>query len=206
MQSRSLGHMICCEWSMLISEDFRFVLRRTAIAWLVGCLISISVAMLGVAELSIPQVIRISIASGFLGFVAILPFSSKAVRRLTGASVVEVLESEVGLFVAFSIGMGIRIIGTVALFLACRYQMGGADGEIAAFVLAWYIYLTLIEIALVLYQSTRRLNPVDFGDKSRCDADVTDVVELCSTGRSIQDCPTGSECPEVERGIASSEV
>jgi hypothetical protein len=161
---------------MFSSDHFRRIVRLAAIAWMVGVAISLLVGISGITALSLGQIARISAASGFLGLVAILPFSNKAVQRLGGASVAEVLSSEVGLFVAFSIGMGIRIAGTVALFLACRYQMVATDGEIAAFVLAWYLYLTLIEIALVLYQSRRHLISQDNSVKASCGPDA---IESC---------------------------
>lgn len=182
---------------MLSSHQFRSILRLTALAWVVGAVIALVVARLASAELLAGQVFRISLASGFLGLVAILPFSERAVRRFAGAAVVDVLQSQVGLFVAFSIGMGIRIVGTVALFLACRYQMVATDGEIAAFVLVWYLYLTLIEIALVLYQSRRHCEDRDH--------DVQDGVDTQSAAsRSVS--RSLVERPPAERMIASTEI
>ena len=181
---------------MLDSSQFRHILRRIALAWGVGCIIALAFGILGISDMAVHRIFRISIASGFLGFAAILPFSSSAARRLGGAPAVELLNGELGLFVAFSIGMGIRITGTVALFLACRYQMVAPDGEIAAFVLTWYLYLTLIEIALVLFQSKRESNSLDcdasrrgnVGVIEQADAVENKTFELYSSRRSDTDC------------------
>ncbi len=40
----------------------------------------------------------------------------------------------------------LRLVGTVALFLLCRYQMAAADELIAAVVVGWYVFLTIVEV------------------------------------------------------------
>jgi hypothetical protein len=49
----------------------------------------------------------------------------------------------------------IRVCGTVALFLACRYQMATPIEKLAAMVLGWYVLLTFVEI-LVLARGLSR--------------------------------------------------
>ncbi len=188
---------------MLDSEQFRHILGRIALAWVVGCAVASLVGVLGLADMAEHRILRISFASGFIGFAAILPFSRKAAWRIGGAPVAGFLAGELGLFVAFSIGMGIRITGTVALFLACRYQMVASEGEIAAFVLVWYVYLTLIEIALVLYRAEPGSNALDSDASKRCDMGVTDPIhtfELYSTRR------LNADCRGAESVVASSEA
>ena len=43
----------------------------------------------------------------------------------------------------------IRLFGTVALFLACRYQMATPIEKLAAMVLGWYVLLTFVEILML---------------------------------------------------------
>ena len=40
----------------------------------------------------------------------------------------------------------LRLVGTVALFLLCRYQMAASDELIAAAVVGWYVFLTIVEV------------------------------------------------------------
>ena len=45
--------------------------------------------------------------------------------------------------------MAIRTVGTVALFLGCRYQMGLPMETIAILVCSWYVLLTTSEVLLM---------------------------------------------------------
>lgn len=45
--------------------------------------------------------------------------------------------------------MTIRVLGTVALLLVCRYEMGVPLQATALFVCGWYIVLTSIEVSLL---------------------------------------------------------
>jgi hypothetical protein len=41
-------------------------------------------------------------------------------------------------------GMAIRFIGTIALFVVCRYQMAASDDLIAVTCIAWYLIFSAI--------------------------------------------------------------
>lgn len=61
--------------------------------------------------------------------------------------------------IGFSIGVAIRILGTVALAALCSYQLPAAKGEIAGAILVWYVYLTSVDVitlALLLPRQDRR--------------------------------------------------
>ncbi len=127
-------------------------------AWLSGCAIFAGLDAARLLPLEGWVIASISIGSGLIGFFAILPFyfvdhvGNSSSRESSNGQTPEP-EAELGLFVAFSIGMGIRVVGTVALLLACRYQMGESIGLIAAVILAWYVFLTLVEIVSVVLKS-----------------------------------------------------
>ncbi len=146
---------------MLDSPQFLSLLRRIALAWLLGCAASWLVGLLDVSTLAPLQIGKISLASGVIAVVSVLSFSKVACRAFGGPSVVDILTGDMGLFVAFSIGMTIRILGTVALFLLCRYQMVAQTMQIAVWVLTWYFYLTVVEILLFVCQSPQKHDPVD---------------------------------------------
>ncbi|TWU30962.1 hypothetical protein [Novipirellula artificiosorum] len=56
--------------------------------------------------------------------------------------------AEFGRFLfAWAAAMMFRLVGTVALFLFCRYQLAEPEGWLALIVLGWYIYLTTIEVS-----------------------------------------------------------
>ena len=46
-------------------------------------------------------------------------------------------------------GILIRLLGTVALFLLCRYQMAPSADTIAGWILGWYILLTATEVVVL---------------------------------------------------------
>ncbi len=52
-------------------------------------------------------------------------------------------------------GVMIRLLGTVALFLTCRYQMATPAGVIAAMTIGWYVLLTSIEVFVVARELPR---------------------------------------------------
>ena len=65
--------------------------------------------------------------------------------------------------VASSFGMLFRIVGTVALFLFCRYQLAEPAGWAAAMTLTWYLLLTTVEIVTLC----RSHSPVDSRPNSK---------------------------------------
>ena len=52
-------------------------------------------------------------------------------------------------------GVMIRLLGTVALFLTCRYHMASSLGVIAAMTIGWYVLLTSIEVVVVARELPR---------------------------------------------------
>ncbi|WP_168563743.1 hypothetical protein [Crateriforma spongiae] len=40
----------------------------------------------------------------------------------------------------------LRLVGTVVLFMLCRYHMAASDRITAAWLLAWYVYLVTLEV------------------------------------------------------------
>ena len=63
------------------------------------------------------------------------------------------------LTIGFSAGVIIRLLGTVALVGLCSYHLAAAKKEIAGMILAWYVYLTSIDVtvlALLLPRQDRR--------------------------------------------------
>ena len=58
-------------------------------------------------------------------------------------------------------GMPIRLVGTVALFLTCRYHMASSSEMIAGMTIGWYVLLTSIEV-FVLARSVPRTGRVSF--------------------------------------------
>ncbi|WP_146601660.1 hypothetical protein [Novipirellula aureliae] len=58
--------------------------------------------------------------------------------------------AEFGRFtVAWGTAMIIRLLGTVAMFVYCRYQLAESPQWLAITLLGWYVYLTTIEIGTI---------------------------------------------------------
>lgn len=51
-----------------------------------------------------------------------------------------------GLALEFSVSMLLRLVGTVALFMLCRYHLAASDRLIAGWVLGWYFWLGFVEV------------------------------------------------------------
>ena len=58
-----------------------------------------------------------------------------------------------GILVNLMAGIPIRLVGTVALFLACRYHMASPSEAIAVITISWYLLLTSIEVLVLVRQS-----------------------------------------------------
>lgn len=46
-------------------------------------------------------------------------------------------------------GVMIRLTGTVALFLSCRYHMATPTTWVAAMTIGWYVLLTFVDISVL---------------------------------------------------------
>jgi hypothetical protein len=52
-------------------------------------------------------------------------------------------------------GMFLRLVGTVALFLSCRYHLAASVEVIGTMTVAWYLYLTSVEVAALARELKR---------------------------------------------------
>lgn len=102
--------------------------------------------------------ILIALASLLIAILALVPGlvtdlisrSDRSVRA--GSSGSESGEGGAGKSVAssFMTGIVIRLVGTVALFVLCRYHMAELTHLIAAMVLGWYVLMTISEVTLLV--------------------------------------------------------
>jgi hypothetical protein len=101
---------------------------------------------LGIGTLSIWETVVIAVMSGLIGLTATALVTPPVQRRLISSQNDPKTAADVGLFVAFSLGIGIRIAGTVALLVTSSYHMVSWGLELACWVLGWYVYLTTVEV------------------------------------------------------------
>ena len=59
--------------------------------------------------------------------------------------------------------MAIRSLGTVALFVACRYHFGEESQTVVFLVIGWYVYLTSVEV----YSLARGISSLDRNSENR---------------------------------------
>ncbi len=96
--------------------------------------------------------IMIAIASGLIGCLPVWIGLLPPVERGQAASA---SRRSIHHFVRGAIGgMVLRAIGTVALFLTCRYHMAASVEWIAAFTIGWYVVLTTVEVVALVHHST----------------------------------------------------
>ncbi len=87
----------------------------------------------------------VSLGSLLISYLSLIPFAhaSRTEKGTTERSRVASSEKSVASTGnLFLIGMTIRFVGTIALFVLCRYQMASADESIAAASIVWYVVLT----------------------------------------------------------------
>lgn len=117
-------------------------LRRLFVGW-TFLFTTVSIATFMIApDVLVPSML-IGIASLIVSVGALLP--GWALRR-TENDLATRTDHYLGTIVA---AMAIRVVGTVALFLLCRYEMGLPLQTIAFFVCGWYVLLTSIEVSLL---------------------------------------------------------
>lgn len=124
-------------WSIMF-----MLLRRLFSLWAV-LFMAVSLLVFWLAPNLISASMLIAVASGFISAIALLP----CLRR-TNASSNQTTSGEQQVAAIF-LSMAIRVLGTVALFLFCRYQMGLPPQTVALMVCGWYALLTSFEVFLL---------------------------------------------------------
>lgn len=110
-----------------------------AIAWTIGLAFSLGIVGSGVANFNGSLLLSIGIGSGLVALMGGVP--GLATELLPGID-----ESPGRHTIGFSAGVLIRLLGTVALVALCSYHMPAAKKEIAGMILAWYLYLTTVDV------------------------------------------------------------
>ena len=145
-------------------ESFGRALRRsfwwTSVAWMMA----IGAGALGWLCLGEPSQITtvvkpdealvLAVASLLIAFGSLLPLKLGQVDRVEGITGDESQRASrrTSRLVA---GVMIRLLGTVALFLTCRYHMATSVGVIAAMTIGWYVLLTSIEVVVLARELPR---------------------------------------------------
>lgn len=121
-----------------------------ALAWVIAPWAMAAVVMVAVVNSLNPALLSmaviIAIASVLIACLSMLP---GLLRRAQSG----------GIVVAVMAGIMIRLIGTVALFLTCRYHMASPVEMIAAMTIGWYVLLTSIEVFVLIRESPRDATP-----------------------------------------------
>ena len=118
------------------------MLFRQFLVWSAAMLFLVGICLLMGSD-SIWAFVLLGLASGVVSFVALLP------GVILGAPT-SGLANRAGVFmVACAAAMALRVMGTVALFVVCRYQMGLSLETLAIHVCSWYAFLTAIQVRLL---------------------------------------------------------
>ncbi|TWU47383.1 hypothetical protein Poly51_51830 [Rubripirellula tenax] len=139
-----------------VGRIFADALRGSMLVWVaMTCVICVLEAFY--APGWIEPTLTVSLASGIITIASLLPglmLKSPAATRTSHAAEVSPdlaqTQQTTHLFIiGAAAAMAIRFAGTVALFVACRYQSSLPATTAAIFVCGWYILLTATEIALL---------------------------------------------------------
>ncbi|MCG8652073.1 MAG: hypothetical protein MI861_19700 [Pirellulales bacterium] len=97
----------------------------------------------------LPQTLTIAVAGGVISVLALLP------GLLMGVEVKSTGGRAMTFMVACLAAMMIRMLGTVALLVACRYQMSLPTIMMVALVCGTYVFLTAVEIHLLVRSASK---------------------------------------------------
>lgn len=123
-----------------------------AIAWLVGMCASVVLTQAGWLAGSGDLLLTVGVGSGVVALIAGLP--GVATEWLPGAE-----RAPARITIGFSAGVVIRLLGTVALLGLCSYHLPAAKNEIAGTILAWYIFLTTVDVIVLAMLLPRQDRP-----------------------------------------------
>lgn len=139
------GGQVRCIFISATKQLLAFWLAATGLSVLLQVALGppLSSGPFGSLVVPVGQALVIATASGLISLVALLP---GCLLRHPAAGV----QLRAGLFLIGSVvAMAIRFGGTVALFVACRYQFGSSTEALAVLVCGWYVLLTSAEIFLL---------------------------------------------------------
>ncbi|NND99036.1 MAG: hypothetical protein HKN47_17100 [Pirellulaceae bacterium] len=127
-------------------KPFSNVVRAVVISWvLLGTLLVGAVALLGPEHFA--EVVVITVASGLIAIGSLLPGLLTQRWRENTAKLRSNRRPNPNYASALMLGVLLRLIATVALFVMCRYQMAAPVAWIAALTIFWYVVLTSVEVA-----------------------------------------------------------
>ena len=94
----------------------------------------------------------IAFASGVIASLSMLPglLGGPTFGRSESETESETLGQWSRFSAAAMVGLIIRVTGTLALFLTCRYHMASTSEMIAAMTIGWYLLLTSIEVFVLV--------------------------------------------------------
>jgi hypothetical protein len=131
-----------------IAGLFGRVMGRVLLAWMLLTLASSVAVLMLKPELTQPAIL-IALASGAISICALIPgmsLGTSGASAKTGLSRQRQIKRS-GLFIVGAIAaMIIRVLGTVALLVVCRYHMGVSLETLVFFVCGWYLTLTGFEV------------------------------------------------------------
>ena len=124
--------------------------------------------------------ILLGLASGLISVVALLPGLILDAPTSNPAN-------RAGVFlVACAAAMALRVMGTVALFVVCRYHMGLSLEILAIHVCSWYAFLTAIQVRFLARSAaafdTSQGDPLSLQPAGFANAET--VLERLSTERN----------------------
>nr|WP_236649257.1 hypothetical protein [Rhodopirellula sp. SM50] len=135
--------------TMVSCRPYLCCLVAIAIAWAIGMLASWALVASGMLTANASLLVAIGLGSGGVAVAGGLP--GVATEILPSRD-----ESPARITFGFSAGVIIRLFGTVALLGLCSYHLPAAKKEIAGMILAWYVYLTSIDVVALALLLPRR--------------------------------------------------
>lgn len=146
------------------AAPFRGALNWIAAAWAIGA-VSIGVVCMMAPQASPIEPLAaaaITIGSGLVATVAML-IGAMLNRSLCppyhANDSVHAANPAAAMLASAVAGMLVRLVGTVALFMTCRYHLAASVEVVGSMTVGWYLYLTTVEVA-ALARELKRIDHV----------------------------------------------
>jgi hypothetical protein len=131
-----------------LKRSYARALRWMIAGWLVG--IAFVVPLVGSDSGMLPDALAIAVASAAIACLSMIPGFLTLTHTRKPARPERQTETHGSRFAgSLAAGMLIRVTGTVALFLTCRYHMATTTEMIAGMTIGWYLLLTSLEVLVL---------------------------------------------------------
>ena len=139
---------------------------RVTVGWVLGLALLYCLMLAYQQQEALSDALIIAVSSGIIACLSMLPALFQGWRDEPGQRLSESNHPWQRFTVCLLAGMMIRVTGTVALFLTCRYHMSASTELIAGMTIGWYVLLTSLEVSALARELPKTAKAPNFAETS----------------------------------------